>query len=443
MKIIVIGAGLSGLAAAYRLQEAGHEVQVLETNDWPGGRCKALRRDGFIIDTCPELAATSYRRWLALVRSVGLEGDIVDMPMVMGMLKDGHPIYLDLKNPLSLAFTPLLSLRAKLKFLRGAYAMRHDVRAIPNNLLEIATLDDPASNALELSTKAFGREVTEYLMDPLLRSIGGTALKEMSTLIVPYTLSDWTAMISLRGGLDRVPQAVAARLKVRYRTTVDRVLSNAQDVTIEYTEASGETGTFSADKCLITAPYDLAEDMYPRFGEISGGYRRTVPFLHMIDVKLAYSKAPDSKAAAVMYSFRESREINVVILTHNKAPDRAPAGHGLFSVFTEHLEYERMAAMSDDELIDLIRPQVEKLYPEIKGHFLFSHINRRPRASYVPDPGFFHRTRKLWDAVGHEPRVHLGGDVFNFGSMEAAVSVGERAANRLVGIAGEAQGMLN
>ena len=74
MKIAVIGAGLSGLTAALRFQQAGHEVQVIETGSHAGGRCKTLHRDGFIVDTCTELAATSYRRWLALIDEVGLGG---------------------------------------------------------------------------------------------------------------------------------------------------------------------------------------------------------------------------------------------------------------------------------------------------------------------------------------------------------------------------------
>ena len=125
--------------------------------------------------------------------------------------------------------------------------------------------------------------------------------------------------------------------------------------------------------------------------------------------------------------------MNVISLSHNKCDDRAPAGHGLFSIFTEHKEYERMSAMSDDAAIAMMRDQIEGLYPEVKGHFMFSYLSRQTRVSYVPDAGFFHRTRELWDAIGREPRVQLGGDIFMFGGMEAAVATGERAAERLLG----------
>ena len=55
MRVVVIGAGLGGLAAALRLQAAGHDVVVVEGRDRPGGRAYQLRGDGFTWDTGPSL----------------------------------------------------------------------------------------------------------------------------------------------------------------------------------------------------------------------------------------------------------------------------------------------------------------------------------------------------------------------------------------------------
>jgi phytoene desaturase len=55
MKVVVIGAGLGGLAAALRLQGAGHEVVVVERRERPGGRAYRLRDGGFTWDTGPSL----------------------------------------------------------------------------------------------------------------------------------------------------------------------------------------------------------------------------------------------------------------------------------------------------------------------------------------------------------------------------------------------------
>jgi phytoene desaturase len=55
MRVVVIGAGLGGLAAALRLQGAGHDVVVVEGRDRPGGRAYQLRDSGFTWDTGPSL----------------------------------------------------------------------------------------------------------------------------------------------------------------------------------------------------------------------------------------------------------------------------------------------------------------------------------------------------------------------------------------------------
>ncbi|MEO9329357.1 phytoene desaturase family protein [Gordonia aurantiaca] len=53
--IVVIGAGVGGLAAAMRLQHDGHQVTVLEQSDHVGGKLGVIERDGFVFDTGPSL----------------------------------------------------------------------------------------------------------------------------------------------------------------------------------------------------------------------------------------------------------------------------------------------------------------------------------------------------------------------------------------------------
>jgi phytoene dehydrogenase-like protein len=54
-KIIVVGAGLGGMAAAIRLAHAGHQVEIWEKNKEPGGKVKELKKDGFRWDMGPSL----------------------------------------------------------------------------------------------------------------------------------------------------------------------------------------------------------------------------------------------------------------------------------------------------------------------------------------------------------------------------------------------------
>jgi phytoene desaturase len=54
-RVVVIGAGVGGLAVASRLAVKGHKVTVLEQSDQVGGKCRAFARDGFVFDTGPSL----------------------------------------------------------------------------------------------------------------------------------------------------------------------------------------------------------------------------------------------------------------------------------------------------------------------------------------------------------------------------------------------------
>lgn len=438
MRYIVIGAGLSGLAAAWRIQKAGHEVVVLEAADQPGGRCRLERtnnmiRDlGFVVDTGPELAASSYRHWLALADEIGLGGDLVDAPNQISILKQGRPVEINLAKPLSAAMTPLLGWTDKARFVRGVLAMFGKIKSVPPFLLDGDHLDDPDDNAARLAVAELGEEAALGAFDAVLRPIAGTRGEHISTLLVYYALAEWTQMKSLLGGLQRLPLAVAQRLDVRYGIAVEGVISGDDGVEVIAHDKDGAPVTFTADKCLIATQYDVAARIYPRFTDIAPGYEEQMTFLQMLDIKFGYDVRPATRSAMVMCPYREQPDMCVVSLSHNKAPDRAPAGHSLFSVFTEHLEFERFNAMSDAEVIAVIQPQLEALFPELKGHLLFTRIGRHAKVCMLPTPGFFRRTRQLWDAVGEEPRVHLAGDIFNFGSMEAAVSSGDYAADRLM-----------
>jgi phytoene desaturase len=54
-KAIIIGAGIGGIASAIRLQNKGYAVQVLEKNEYPGGKLTQFYKDGFRFDAGPSL----------------------------------------------------------------------------------------------------------------------------------------------------------------------------------------------------------------------------------------------------------------------------------------------------------------------------------------------------------------------------------------------------
>lgn len=59
-RVVVIGSGFGGLAAAVRLRAKGYDVTILEARDQPGGRASVFRRDGFSFDAGPTVVTASY-----------------------------------------------------------------------------------------------------------------------------------------------------------------------------------------------------------------------------------------------------------------------------------------------------------------------------------------------------------------------------------------------
>ena len=108
--VVVVGAGLSGLAAGYRLHQGGATVTVLESATGPGGRVQTERYGEYIIDTGPDALTAGYASYLGLVEDLGLGDRLVDTSAVIGVIRQGRVIDLDPAKLLRLPFTPALSM---------------------------------------------------------------------------------------------------------------------------------------------------------------------------------------------------------------------------------------------------------------------------------------------------------------------------------------------
>ena len=87
-KVVVVGAGMAGLSAAYRLRQAGVDVTVLESSDHVGGRLGTDSRDGYKIERGAQLITSTYRNAIGLVKELGLEAELRPTSPWMAIVKD-------------------------------------------------------------------------------------------------------------------------------------------------------------------------------------------------------------------------------------------------------------------------------------------------------------------------------------------------------------------
>jgi len=433
--VVIVGGGLSGLSAAWRLERAGVSTTVLEAGDRPGGRVRTERVDGYVVDTGPDAATGGYAAWLSLIDDLGLSGQITAPSPVLGIVRDGRIIDIDPSRPLRAALTPALSAWAKARVAAGALRLSPQLRRVDSYaLIESADLDDPWTDARRFALRHFGREATDYLIDPAIRLTTGSGASHASNLMVLGALASWSgALVNIEGGFDVVPKGIAARLPdVRCGARVTSVEDTQTGVAVRYRSTDGSEDVIEADGCVIGTMYDVAREVWPRLDDLAPRFAPQLRNVALISVSLGYRRRPLTAAYSVMVPTRESPEALLIFMQHSKAPDRAPQGHGLVTIYTDSHVTDRYLERSDEQLEAWAAGIVEGLCPELAGQRDLAIVTRWPKAGYLATPGFWRRSRDLLGAIPQEGRVQLGGDLFGAGSMESAVRWGERAAERLI-----------
>src|SRR5262245_11959729 len=110
---------MAGLAAAFRLQQAGFDVTVFEREGQVGGRTRGIEKDGFGLDLGALILSPAYKETIALLRDAG-RGDLLQtVRPVLAIARDGRLQEIDLQNPLaSVRNLKLLSTGTTLRMLR-------------------------------------------------------------------------------------------------------------------------------------------------------------------------------------------------------------------------------------------------------------------------------------------------------------------------------------
>lgn len=431
--VVVVGAGISGLAAAYRLQQRGIDVTVLESDERVGGRVATERSDGYVVDTGPDALTASYESYLRLVEDLGLTDRLVDTSPVIGLVRRGRLIDIDPSKLARLPFTPVLSARGKLQLVRGLVRLRDAIKEVDTyELVRSAASDDPETTAHDFGVRHFGPEVTEYLIDPMMRLTVGSGAREASSLNVLGALGAWSGPLrNVRGGLATVTDELAARLSVRRGATVTAIHESGSSVAVSYSDDDGAHEVI-ADGCVIGAMYHRATELWPTLATASPAFGDKLRNVKLISVSLGYRAPTTSKAYPVLVPTVENPEVLLIFLQHNKSPDRAPDGHSLITIYTDTAVTDRFLHRSDEQLEAWAADIVERLCPELAGHREMCVVTRWPFAGYLADPGFWRRTAALRDSLPAGGRVLVAGDLFGAGSLESAVRGGEHAAAQIL-----------
>jgi len=318
MRVIVVGAGLSGLAAARHLSRHGADVTVLEGSDGVGGRVRTDLVDGFRLDRGFQLYNPAYPEGARVLdhQALDLKSFVAGARVVIE--RGGRRRVVRVADPrrkptwavpsvLALIGSPLATARF------GAYAASRAVRSVPS------LQRDPDITSEEALRRA---GVDRALMETVLRPfLSGVFLE--SELSTSRRFLDVVLKSFIRGtpgvpalGMGRIPEQLASGLDVRLGHRVATVSAGGADVV--------DGDAHPADAVIVATDPAGAE-------RLVAGVR--APAAHAVTTwyyrpDCAPGELADGQGVLLLDAARRGPLVNTVVMSH-AAPDYAPPGSAL------------------------------------------------------------------------------------------------------------------
>jgi oxygen-dependent protoporphyrinogen oxidase len=464
LRLVVVGGGIAGLAAAHRAVERAREhgravrLSLLEAAPRLGGTIRSERQEGFLVEHGPD-SFLSEKPWaLALCRRVGLEGRLLrtdDRFRRTYVVLDGR------LHPLPDGFQLLAPTRL------GPF-LRSRLFSWPGKLRMGLDLVLPRGGETDESLGGFvrrrlGREALERVAQPL---VAGIYTADPDTLSLDATMprfrelerrqrslllglwrasrrspgeqagvsgARWSLFVTLRDGLEELVRALAARLP----EGTARVGARVTDV-----ERAGDGWRvlavpgppLEADAVVLACEAGQAgralRYLDPGLAHLLAG----IPYASSATVTLGYRRA-DVAHPLDGFGFVvpriERRPVIACTFSSVKYPGRAPEGTALLRVFAGGALDEGALAADDAALVATARAQLAELLGA-RGEPLLARVARYPHAMPQYTVGHLARIEAIALGLRRHPGLALAGGAYRGVGIADCVRSAEAAVDHLV-----------
>lgn len=405
-KIYIIGAGISGLIAAYELERAGYSPEILEASDGVGGRVRTDMENGFRLDRGFQVLLTAYPEAKRYLDYEKLNLKMFDPGAMVFKPGDFFAIHDPLRNPMRLfgmAFSKVGTFKDKLKILSLTNSLKkkteEEIFAEPS----IPTIDF-------LRNYGFSETILDNFFKPFFKGIFLENALQTSSRMFNFVFK----MFSI--GYAAIPekgmQEIPNQLKSKLQKTVFHFISPVERV--EGNTILLEDGRkIQADKVIIASRPDK---VLPQLAGQVKEYRKVINLYFSLEKSFIAQPmiglVPDTKYL-----------INNFVFMTDVSKSYSSTGKALLSVTVTQ------DSKADDLLIKMVALELEAL-TGIKANF-FQHIKTYEILDALPQVDDMQYTISPTNTKVQD-HVYLAGDYLLNGSINAAMTAGRKAAEAVM-----------
>jgi len=461
-RIAIIGGGISGLSAAYTIEEkrqSGTPVEyvLFESSPRLGGVLVTDRVDGCLVEAGPDSFLTE-KPWAAdLCRKIGLDDQLIGSNdserktyiVARGKLvvmPDGLMFMVPTKI-MPTVFSPLFSLRTKMRMAAEWFHPPHK-----------ASADETVAEMVE---RHYGSEMVDLLADPLLSGVYGG---EASQLSVRAVLPRFADMESKHGSLGRAMLAARKRMGTAPNVPARPLFSSLKDGMQQMTDAlvarldanalrkpslvqsvipQDDAWTVSAgyqsdqfDAVIIATPTHAAaavlqatdENLSRELGEIQ--YSSSVTVTLGYEEKVRRSLPP---GFGFLVPRSEGHRMLAATFVHNKFPHRAPENRALVRCFLGGARDEQILESSEEEILEIVRRELRQIIgTALDAEPLFARVYKWKSAMAQYSVGHLERLQRIEILRQKLPGLALAGNGYSGIGVPDCVRSGAEAASKIL-----------
>lgn len=486
-RVVVIGGGITGLAAAHRLVERGKEralgleVILLEASERLGGVLQTDHHDGFLLERGPDSFISEKPETIDLAKRLGLESHLIGTNKTHRrsfIVRDGT------LRSVPEGFYLLAPARLRPFMTSNILSWGGKARMVLDLLLPRGQKNGSADESLaEFVRRRFGREALERVAQPL---VGGIYTADPEKLSLRATMPrflemerlDRSVICALRkadrsptpgsltaqrpwGGTVRGPASKQGVSGARYslflsfdrgmQMLIDRLsdrlphgtvrLKNGVE-SIKFDSGSGNwtinqraRESFCADAVLIALPAYTAANLLRESDSNLASELDRIQYESTATINLAYKRSDIPHLLGgfgFVVPFIEHRSIIACTFSSVKFPGRAPEGFALLRVFVGGALQPEMFALDVGEIVHRVLADLRTLL-RIEQAPLFTQVAKWARSMPQYEVGHLDRVKKIEERARQLPNLKLAGNAYRGAGISDCIRGGENAAEEILG----------